>query len=222
MVRVMRTDYAGHDVAYQRKRAAGELGWDNAKDLAEHVAALEKLFAIGHVRRAGKLLELGCGAGNVSLYLASQGFEVHGVDIAPTAIAWARERAAGAAEFHVADVLDLPGADFDIVVDGHCLHCIIGDDRARFLASARRALKPAGLLLVNSMCGEPTCESIRSQFDPETRCLVRGDLATRYLGTPEVILRELDEAGFEVTHAEVVAPADPESQTMLSLLAARR
>jgi len=36
----------------------------------------------------------------------------------------------------VGDVCDLVGFDeasFDVVLDRHCLHCIIGSDRPRFL-----------------------------------------------------------------------------------------
>ena len=39
-----------------------------------------------HAPRSGRVLELGCGAGDLSLALAEHGYEVHGVDIAPTAI----------------------------------------------------------------------------------------------------------------------------------------
>lgn len=223
----MRTNYVGHDLAYQQRRAEGAIGWDDAKDLAEHVATIEHLFAIGSIRRGGKLLELGCGAGNVSLHLASEGFEVQGVDIAPSAIAWARDRAVAArlvAEFHVGDVLDLApfaDAEFDVVVDGHCLHCIIGDDRARFFASARRVLKPGGWLTIHTMCGDPTNDIVRDQFDPDSRCLVRDGIARRYLGTVEDIEREVGAGGFRIAHSEVVVPSESDDQPMLLLLVAR-
>ncbi len=214
----MRTSYEGHDLAYQRKRAAGEVGWASEQDYVEHFAVLDRMLARP---RVGAVLELGCGAGNVSLWLAREGFDVTGVDIAPTAIAWAHERAAGAARFVVGSVLDLaafPDAAFDLIVDGHCLHCIIGADRARCLASAWRVLRPGGRLCVRTMCGDP-CESLRGQFDPETRCLVRDDIATRYLGPPEAIADEVRAAGFEITRSEIeAAGAD---QPMLLLLAVK-
>src|SRR5262245_12964862 len=43
--------------------------------------------------RPGKALDLGCGTGVFSIYLAKQGYEVTGIDLVPKAIDWARERA---------------------------------------------------------------------------------------------------------------------------------
>ena len=218
----MRTDYPSHDLAYQRKRAEGGIGWGTEADFAEHRASLAKV--LGRVP-AGKLLELGCGAGNVALELAAKGFAVEGIDIAPTAIAWARENAARAkvsALFQVGSVLELPYADerFDFVLDGHCLHCIIGDDRLRFLAEARRVLRPGGAFCVHSMCGEP-CEGLLAQFDQRTRCLVREGIASRYLGLPGVLAGEVEAAGFRLEHLELERPANGEDQPMLLILAIR-
>ncbi|MFC1851686.1 class I SAM-dependent methyltransferase [candidate division CSSED10-310 bacterium] len=35
---------------------------------------------------AAKVLELGCGAGNLALRLSQQGYDCYGIDISPTAI----------------------------------------------------------------------------------------------------------------------------------------
>jgi len=56
-----------------------------------------------------KTIDVGCGAGNYAIYLASKGFDVTGVDISPSAIALARENTAKrgvACNFLVADILD--------------------------------------------------------------------------------------------------------------------
>ena len=53
-----------------------------------------------------------------------------------------------AAHFQTGNVLNLTwhaSNSFDIVLDGHCFHCIIGPDRAQFLREAFRVLKPAGV-----------------------------------------------------------------------------
>ncbi|RAJ70333.1 tellurite resistance protein TehB [Streptomyces sp. Amel2xB2] len=41
----------------------------------------------------GRALDLGCGPGRNALWLAALGFEVDAVDLSPTAVAWAEERA---------------------------------------------------------------------------------------------------------------------------------
>ena len=38
-----------------------------------------------------KTIDLGCGTGNYAIYLASQGFDVTGIDISPSAIKIAKE-----------------------------------------------------------------------------------------------------------------------------------
>lgn len=220
----MRTDYAGHDLAYQARRAAGAIGWATADDYAEHFADLSKMLERPECPRMGRVLELGCGAGNVSLWLAHRGFEVHGVDISPTAIAWAQERAADervSVVFRTGNVLDLAeyaDGELDIVVDGHLLHCIIGADRALVLAGARRVLRSRGILCIRTMCGDPACDATRTGFDPETRCTVRDGIATRYLGLPAAITAEVVGAGFEILCADVAPNAD---QPMLLLVARR-
>lgn len=131
-IREMRTDYAGHDTMYQRRKAAGHPGWSSEEDIAEIQALFRHDCQTYAIPRQGKILELGCGDGANALWLADIGYTVSGVDIAPSAIAWAQEKARARnlmLDFQVGNVLDLAGyADktFDLVFDGHCLHCIIG------------------------------------------------------------------------------------------------
>ena len=214
-----RIDYAAHDEAYRKFKAAGKEGWDTAEGTERSLAEWERVLQADHVPRSGRALELGCGAGDLSLWLAQRGYDVSGVDISPTAIDWAREKAHARglqAAFRVGNVVDLRDyADdqFDIVVDGHCLHCIIGDDRQAFLKSGRRVLRPSGCFVVKTMCGEPVNAWARTHFDPETRRLVREDgLVIRYLGMPEDILQEVTDSGLWVLDWKVIAASSDDDQ----------
>ena len=137
-------------------------------------------------------------------------YKRQGIDIAPTAIAWAKDKAQAQAlnpDFRIGNVLDLPYPDdfFDLVVDGHCFHCIIGKDRERFLSQALRVTRPGGLFLVMTMCGDPHEKMVRGGwwFDPVSRCIVRDGLAGRYLGLPEDILKEISSSGLAIKSSEV-------------------
>ena len=221
----MKTDYASHDQIYQRFRAEGRSGWSNAQEVRKAVEVLRRLMKVDGLPRHGRLLELGCGAGDLVLNLAGNGFELHGVDIAPTAIEWATEtaRARGIqADFQVGNVLTLDNyanEEFDLVLDGHCFHCIIGDDRARFLHSAWRVLKPGGALIVATMCDGPSSSSIRGHFDPMSRCVVRHGVAQRYLGLAQSILDELRSSGYAVVLWERQPPLGAEDEAELLAVA---
>ena len=228
----MKTKYEGHEDVYQKYRTQPErVGWDDTQQLAANIASMDRILQWPTFPRTGRVLELGCGAGNICIELAKRGFEVWGVDIAPTAIEWARQNAVlggVCGEFSVGNVLELTDfADesFDVVLDGHCLHCIIGDDRARFFANARRLLRPGGTLLVRTMCNEvPKGLMVQGNFDRETRCTMSPTgYATRYFGWANDVIREVIDAKFDVVQL-MVDPAKANVADDLDelLLVARR
>ncbi len=194
---------------YERHRAEGLSGWDSSEeDYNEFKTHINRILNRGVAPSEGRVLELGCGAGNMTIWLARKGYEAYGVDIAPAGIAWARERAQEQdiqINFTVGNVLDLAGysnAFFDFALDGHCLHCIIGTDRRQFFSSVRRVLKPKGYFLVHTMCSPVDGKKTRG-FDPESMCTIIDGIATRYFGPADSILEEIKQAGFEVVHWEI-------------------
>ena len=155
------------------------------------------------------------------------GYDVAGVDIAPTSIAWANEKATERGlnvDFRVGDARDLNNfvdASFDIVLDGNCLHFVIGQDRQRFLRSAYRVLKPGGWLLITSVCGEPNNTVSATDYDPVTRCYVQNGVAYTYQGLAEDIIGEVRDAGFEIAW-HTVEPGIPDVQAAMLRLDSKR
>jgi SAM-dependent methyltransferase len=209
----MKTDYVGHDRVYQNHRGGGQPGWDSSDARYEEFKVqVERVIARGAAPQSGRLLELGCGAGNMTVWFAGRGYEAHGVDIAPTAIDWAKERARSGnvdVRFVVGDVIRLvnyPESCFDFVFDGHCLHCIVGQDRSTMLANVWRVLKPGGYFMVNTMCG-PVDPAKLQHYDPDSRCTFSGDIATRYYGDADALLAEMAAAGFEIVQYDIESGA---------------
>jgi SAM-dependent methyltransferase len=98
------------------------------------------------LQRAGRALDVGCGAGPFSIYLAERGFAVTGLDFSQAAIDMAREGAGDAElqiDFRQADVLSWDGTEpFDIVLDSGCLHGFGDADRNRYKAHLLDWLAP--------------------------------------------------------------------------------
>jgi cyclopropane fatty-acyl-phospholipid synthase-like methyltransferase len=117
-------------------------------DLGRPQPALMRLVEAGLVH--GRVLDAGCGTGDLALELAARGHEVVGVDASRVAL---RKAAGKASErgLHVAfehrDALDLKGiGTFDTVVDCGLFHVFSDDDRERYAASLARVLEPGGLV----------------------------------------------------------------------------
>ena len=117
---------------------------------------VEDLYARAGLARGAKVLDVGCGVGGTSVWLANRGHAVTGITLSPVQAAMAQENlarsgAAGAkVRFLVMDgeKIDFPGEDgtFDAIwiteVLSHMPH------KDRFFAHASRLLKPGGKLVL--------------------------------------------------------------------------
>ncbi len=98
---------------------------------------------------SGRVLDVGCGTGENALYLAHLGFEVWGIDAAPSAIEKAKEKAKKrgiTVDFLVADALkfQLLQNKFDTIIDCGLFHVFSDEERPIFAASLSSALHPDG------------------------------------------------------------------------------
>jgi SAM-dependent methyltransferase len=109
----------------------------------------------------GAALDLGCGTGDSSIYLAKNGWRVTGVDFVARAVDKARAKAEAnkvAVNFVRADVTRLSsegiGSTFGLIVDNGCLHGMSADDRDAYVREVTAVAAPdARLLLVEFIPG---------------------------------------------------------------------
>ena len=134
--------------------------WNEAYDPANsegHVLRVRLQRALSLVRRhappAGRALDLGCGCGPASHALAGLGYQVTGLDVAPTMIEQAAREAArrGVAErcrFECGDIsaMDLPNGGFEVIVALGFIEYF--DQPAPMLQRMREWLSPTGILVL--------------------------------------------------------------------------
>jgi SAM-dependent methyltransferase len=146
-----------------------------------------------------RVLDVGCGSGELLAHLTALGARAAGVDPAPAMRAHARERAP-AADVREGDAEHLPfaAASADVVVAVNALQ--FADDVLDALAEVSRVLAPAGAIAVAGWA-----EAARNDLDVVARAVaaahgddVRPDGELRLPGGLEAVL---EEAGFEVVAA---------------------
>jgi SAM-dependent methyltransferase len=103
----------------------------------------------------GTALDLGCGTGDTSIYLAKHGWQVTGVDFVAKAVDKARAKAEAdkvAVNFAMADVTRLSsegvGSNFGLIVDNGCLHGMSAEARDAYVREVTAVAAPDARLLL--------------------------------------------------------------------------
>ncbi|WP_224387437.1 class I SAM-dependent methyltransferase [Pseudonocardia sp. ICBG1293] len=137
-------------------------GYDTVARLGGAVPMYWRLLAQAGIGPRDRVLEIGCGTGNVLLRAkeAVPTATVRGVDPDPEAISTARRKAAEAGvelELHVGVAEDLPLDDgsVDRVPSSLMLHHVAADARAAALREAHRVLAPGGSLHLVDLDHDP-------------------------------------------------------------------
>lgn len=133
----------------------GQVPWDDTLPPPE----VQNLVA---TLPSGRALDLGCGYGRTSIYLAQRGWEVDGVDFVPQAITEARRRAAEAKalahiQFHIGSVADLHFAKgpYDLAIDIGCMHSLGEPLQRAYRDELLRLLRPGAAYLLFARLRNP-------------------------------------------------------------------
>ena len=120
------------------------------EDLTPPDLALRRRFALAHVNRGDRVLDLGCGTGDLAADLARAGAHVTAADVAQAALDRAARRHPELPLRLIAIDGPLPFEDgaFDIVWSSEVIEHVA--DTARWLSEARRVLAPRGRLLLTT------------------------------------------------------------------------
>ena len=155
-----RSDSSGTFAMTQTSTPDYTLGFSEAilEAFRRFTAESQASHLLPHLSPGQRLLDFGCGPGNISVGLASAvspGGEMHGIDMEASQVELARQvaeaRGVDNAIYHVADVADLPFEDdfFDVA---HCHNVLMHiPDTQAALAEVRRVMKPGGILACREM-----------------------------------------------------------------------
>ena len=139
----------------------------------EHIEFLDLMFARIGDPRGLRVLEVGCGSGALSVYLAMRGATVTGLDVSAEMLALARRRAevngvAESASFvdSPIETFDAEEGSFDVVIGNQTLHHL---ELVDAMVNIRRLLRPGG----QALFAEPVL------FLPESARRVRNSAAVR-------------------------------------------
>lgn len=161
--------------------------WDSGVPPPELVAVVEGKDRL----TPGKALDLGCGTGTNSVYLAQHGWDVMGVDFVPRAIRAAQRKAAAAGvspRFIVGDVTRLTepglGTDYDLLFDLGCFHSIPDARRDAYVRGATDVARPGAVMLMFCFVRR----SQPSRLGP--RGVDRGEVAQRFASGWELVAEE--------------------------------
>ena len=131
---------------YREKYKAGDTPWDVGRPDANLVQTVTAMPII-----PCQALDIGCGTGNNSIWLAQNNFAVTGIDTSEIAIQKASEKAAleqVKCTFLVSDIFtnQIAGAPFGFIFDRGCFHSFASDsERRSFAEKVADHLESAGL-----------------------------------------------------------------------------
>jgi arsenite methyltransferase len=207
-VRLLYTELAIHpekDFGWEKgKENARALGYasewlSGLSDIVwESAAAVGNPFGLGPIHPGETVIDIGCGAGAdacIAAMLTGREGKVFGIDCTSAMIAKARANAETSglpqAEFHEAEMTDLPLPDCiaDVVISNGVIN--LARDKEAVLAEAYRVLRPGGRLQIADMVRNPSTEDSACCGSEESWAdCVSGTLE------PDTFLSMLARAGF--------------------------
>ncbi len=166
-----------YGLVYRTAYFLGLQVWDRDRPMSDLVGLVEGPSP----PPPGRALDIGCGTGTDSIYLAQHGWDVTGVDMVPRALAIAHrkaEKAGVSPRFVEGDVTRLSdfgvGEGYALLVDFGCFHTIPPDRRDAYVESVSKAAAAGSKFLLFGFARPPrlapmeaglTAEEVGKRFD---------------------------------------------------------
>lgn len=165
----------------------------------------------------GRLIEIGCGPGQVSRFLRDQGATISGVDLSPAMVEQAR-RFNPDIPFAIGDMtaLALENGSIGAIVAFYAIVNLAAEMRQTAFREMARVLTPGGHLLLSFHIGDEVINPKEMWGKPVKMSF--------YMLDPEMIRAELEREGFAIEELTIREPYAPkvEHQTRRAYVWARK
>jgi ubiquinone/menaquinone biosynthesis C-methylase UbiE len=147
---------SGFGRALRRVSSKRARAWDRRSPAGLEKVTAAVLAAVS-VEPGDQVVDVGCGAGQLSLALAERGARVLAIDASETMTVRLESRAEQLAligfECLASPIerLTLPAESVDVIVTSYALHYLRDADKGRLVAAAYHWLKPGGMLIIADM-----------------------------------------------------------------------
>ncbi|WP_417334940.1 class I SAM-dependent methyltransferase [Halobacteriovorax marinus] len=150
-----------------------------------------------------KALEVGCGAG-LHLVNTFEGLQIDGLDISEGAINYVSKENEG--HFYCCDFLNFESErKWDLILDGHLLHCLIGASSFEtYFSKVSELLSDKGYLLLEVMCNSRNMDFDEGfYFDERSSVLSDGSKEIRTILTAFEIEQLIQRNGLKIVYLRV-------------------
>ena len=159
-----------------KPRAVEYFGAQFERQIAAHDYKLNPFEERALPYLSGKVLDLGCGLGNLALAAAARGANVTAYDACENAVEDLAERALASGLDVWVKAVDLKGwrpqESYDAVNCIGLLMFFAREDALAGLAAVRDAVRPGGVVVVNAMIAGST---FLAMFEPDAYCLFEAE-----------------------------------------------
>ena len=156
----------------------------------------EKILRYFHAEH-GKVLDIGCGPGNISAWLTSKRpeLQITGTDLSPAMVNLARQHVPFG-NFQVLDARDTHKVDgsYDLIVCGFCIPYLDIADTRLLLTRIAERLKPSGILYLSYIDGDPANNGLQTNGN--------GDSVFSHYYTATLMAEMMASAGLVILSAD--------------------
>ena len=159
---------------YSKKKPTSSSEYDLEKEQFFRKANIKLKQILGDVK-GKKVLDVGCGTGSLTFYIAQEGANVIGIDLSRNLIEHCREQSKNlgfSIEFRVmnAQIPDFEDETFDIIVGSRIIHHL--PDIGLFFNICKRLLKKNGFIaFIEPLKKNPIVDLNRKYFAPKERTI---------------------------------------------------